>query len=170
MAQEHPPKREYTSPELSKRRVSEKALLNIQAALNLIPYAGGFLSTYFGEIRGKRANERMNYFFDYFTTRLNELDEKKVDKDYLKTEEFAELFAQGAEQAARSTTTKRIERFANILINNALVSATARSRTQSIMSFVDRVSDFGRVCPFVLWQSSVVLSTGGNKGRCFFAR
>lgn len=125
----------------SNRRISDKALLNIEAAINLIPYAGGVLATYFGEIRGKRANERMKEFFSYFTQRLNELDESKIDKDYLKSEEFAELFVQGAEQAARSTTKRRIERFANILLNNAFMGAQARSRTQSIMSFVDRISD-----------------------------
>ena len=34
---------------------SDNRLLDIEASLNLIPYAGGFLATYFGEIRGKMA-------------------------------------------------------------------------------------------------------------------
>jgi hypothetical protein len=117
------------------------ALLNIEAAIKLIPYAGGFLATYFGEIRGQRTRGRMQEYFDYFTQRLSDLDEKKLDKDYLQSEDFAEMFAQGAEEAARSTTQRRIRRFANILINNALLEARFRSRTQSIMSFVDRISD-----------------------------
>ena len=124
-----------------KYHVSDSTLLNIEAAIKLIPYAGGFLATYFGEIRGKRARQRMQEFFDYFTQRLNELDEAKLDKGYLQSEDFAEMFAQGAEEAARSTTQKRIRRFANILINNALLGAQSRSRTQSIMSFVERISD-----------------------------
>ncbi len=123
------------------QKIGDKTLLSIQAAIGLIPYAGGFLSTYFGEIRSKRVEERMQKYFWYFSDRLNELDEKKIDHEYLNSEEFAEFFIQGAEQAARSTTDKRIRRFANILINNALVGAQARSRTQSIMSFVDRISD-----------------------------
>jgi hypothetical protein len=122
-------------------RVSDTALINIEAALNLIPFACGFLATYFGEIRSKRADERMRNFFNYFTRELKKIDEQKIDKTYLQSEEFAELFAQGAEQAARSTTTKRMERFANILIHNALLTAKARSRTHSIMSFIDRISD-----------------------------
>jgi hypothetical protein len=124
-----------------KHRMSDATLLNIEAAIKLIPYAGGFLATYFGEIRAKRARQRMLEFFDYFSARLDELDEKKLDKKYLQSDEFAELFAQGAEEAARSTTQRRIWRFANILINNALLGAQSRSRTQSIMSFVDRISD-----------------------------
>jgi len=125
----------------SKGGINDKALLNIEALLNLIPYAGGFLATYFGEIRSRRIQERMNNYFTYFTSRLKNLDQKKIDYDYLKSEEFAELFAQGAEQAARSTTEKRIKRFANILVNNALIDSKSRLRTQSIMSFVDRLSD-----------------------------
>lgn len=124
-----------------KQKIVDNNLLNIQAAISLIPYAGGFLSTYFGEIRSKRVEERMQKYFRYFSDRLYEIDEKKVDREYLKSEEFAEFFMQGAEQAARSTTDRRIRRFANILIKNALVGAQARLRTQSIMSFVDRVSD-----------------------------
>lgn len=124
-----------------KQKVGDKTLLNIQAALSLIPYAGGFLATYFGEIRNKRVEERMHKYFQYFSDRLNQIDEKKIDHEYLKSEQFTEFFMQGAEQAAKSTTDQRIRRFANILINNALKDAKARERTQSIMSFVDRVSD-----------------------------
>ena len=135
--------------ETDKHNVSDLTLLNIEAVLNLIPHAGGFLATYFGEIRGKRVEERMRKYFQYFSDRLNEIDERKIDNKYLNSEEFAEFFMQGAEQAARSTTNRRIKRFANILINNALMGAEARARTQSIMSFVDRISDldaFGLLC------------------------
>ncbi len=121
--------------------VSDVVLLNIEAAIKLIPMAGGFLSTYFGQIRGKRAQQRMLKFIEYFSEKIKELGDNKVDKEYLNSEEFAEYFAQGAEEAARSTTEKRIKRFANILINNVLLGAKSRSRTQSIMSFVDRISD-----------------------------
>ncbi len=124
-----------------KHKVNNDTLLHLEASLNLIPFAGGFLATYFGDIRNNRIAERMQQYFKYFSDRLIELDEKKIDHEYLNSEEFAEFFMQGAEQAARSTTDKRIRRFANILINNALMNAQARSRTQSIMSFVDRISD-----------------------------
>ena len=116
-------------------------LLHIEATLNLIPYVGGFLATYFGEIRSKRVVERIEKYLKYFSDRLEELDKNKIDYDYLKSEEFAELFLQGAEQAAKSTTEKRIRRFANILLNNALIDAKSRDRTQSVMSLVDRISD-----------------------------
>jgi len=42
-----------------KRRFSDATLLNIEAAINLIPYAGGFLATYFGETR-LRTNPEVN--------------------------------------------------------------------------------------------------------------
>src|SRR5574341_1745771 len=124
----------------SKKIIGDKALF-IEAALNLIPYAGGFLATYFGEIRNERIKERMNNYFKYFSEKLKELDEHKIDYNYLKSEEFAELFLQGAEQAAKSTTEQRIKRFANILANNILIGTNTRQRTQSIMSFVDRLAD-----------------------------
>ena len=38
----------------NKVKVREKYLLHLEATLNLIPYAGGFLATYFSEIKAKR--------------------------------------------------------------------------------------------------------------------
>lgn len=124
-----------------KKSISDRSLLSIEAAINLIPVAGGFLGTYFGEIRGKRMQERMIAYFKYFSKKVEELEKNKIDMNYFKSEEFAELLVQGAEQAAKSSGTTRIRRFANILANNITFDAKSRSRTQSIMSFVDRLSD-----------------------------
>lgn len=139
---------------------TDKQLLNIEAALNLIPYAGGFLATYFGETRGKRIEERMKSYFDHFSLKIKELDESKIDFDYLESEEFAELFVKGAEQAGRSATDRKIKRFANILANNALLDSVERYRTESIMSFVDRITDF---------DSFVLISYGNPKFQSFRA-
>lgn len=121
--------------------IADRDLLAIEAALNLIPFAGGFLATYFGEIRNKRIEERILKYIKYFKERLDGLDEKKIDKEYIKSEEFAELFVKGGEQAARSSTEKKIRRFADILVNNVLIDSKSRFRTESIISFVDRLSD-----------------------------
>jgi hypothetical protein len=83
----------------------------------------------------------MAKYIIYFAERLNELDEKKIDKGYMRSEQFAELFVKVAEQAARSTSEKKIRRFADILVNNILVDSKSRFRTESIVSFVDRLSD-----------------------------
>ncbi len=135
--------------------------LDIEALLNLIPFAGGFMATYFGEIRSNRMLERMKEYFKYFSHRIDLIDESKLDKEYLNSEEFSELFLQGAEQASRSTTKRRIYRFANILLNNALRDATARDRTQSVMGFVDRVSDI---------DVFVLLSFGHPRFQSHFAK
>jgi hypothetical protein len=121
--------------------IPNKRLLDIEAALHLIPHVGGFLATYFGEIRGKRVEERMKKYFDFFSQKMNEIDKSKIDHEYLKSEEFAELFVKGAEQAGRSATDKKISRFANILANNALLNSEERYRTESIMNFVERITD-----------------------------
>ena len=122
-------------------KVKDGALLSIEAKINLIPYVGGFLATYFSEIRSKRVEERMQKYFEYFSNRLIEIEESKIDHEYINSQEFAELFMRGAEQAARSTTEEKIQRFANILANNTAMDAQLRDRTESIMSFVDRITD-----------------------------
>lgn len=144
----------------------DSATLNIEALLNLIPVAGGFLSTYFGEIRSNRIHERMKEYFKYFSDRIDILDEVKLDKEYLNSEEFAELFLQGAEQASRSTTKRRIHRFANILLNNALRDAKARDRTQSVMGFVDRISDIDAFVLLSFGHPKVRSQFAGNQNEC----
>ena len=119
----------------------DRLLLNLEAALNLIPYAGGFVATYFSEIRQERATEKMQTYFDYFRKRLEDIDEEKVDKNFLQSEKFAELFLQGAEYAAKSTLDRKIYRLANILLNQAQTDFSFRNRTQSLMQIVDRLSD-----------------------------
>lgn len=142
------------------QRLSNTALTHIEAALHLIPHIGGSLATYFGKIREQRVEERMLQYFHYFTERINAIDQAKLDHVYLKSEEFAELFAKGAEQASRSATHRKIYRFANILANNAVLSLTERDRTESIMSFVDRLTDL---------DSFVLLSFGDPNERSFRA-
>ncbi len=142
-------------------RLSNAALTHIEAALHLIPHIGGTLATYFGTIREQRVEERMLQYFRYFTERINAIDQGKLDHVYLKSEEFAELFAKGAEQASRSATHQKIYRFANILANNAVINSTERDRTESIISFVDRLTDL---------DSFVLLSFGDPNGRSFRAK
>ena len=126
---------------VAKDTAKDKALLSVEAAINLIPHVGGFLATYFSEIRSKRVEERMQKYFEYFSQRLKQIEESKIDHEYINSQEFAELFMRGAEQAARSTTEEKIHRFANILANNTVIDAQLRDRTESIMSFVDRITD-----------------------------
>ena len=92
---------------MSKSESKDIVSLNVEAALNLIPCVGGSLATYFGETRNKKVAERMQKYFTYFSNRLNEIEDRKIDYEYLKSEEFAEFFMQGAEQAARSVTEKK---------------------------------------------------------------
>lgn len=147
--------------------IDDKFLLHIEAALNLIPYAGGFLGTYFSEIRGKRILERMNRYIAYFTERLNEIEAGKVDKEYMRSEDFAELFIKGAEQAARSSTEKKIRRFADILVNNVLIDSKSRFRAESIISFVDRLSDLDIIVLTSYGQPFKVSMRAGSRDEIF---
>ena len=113
----------------------------VQVGLSAIPYAGGPLSTYFVETRQKKVQERLEYYFSYITNEIKKIDVLKLDKSYLKSDEFGELFARGAEEAARSTTKQRIRRFANIIIKNSLASKESRERSSGLFTIFNRLSD-----------------------------
>lgn len=150
-----------------KVKVPSRDLLAIEAALNAIPFAGGFLATYFSEIRAQRIQDRTTKYIHYFIDRLNTLDENKIDKKYMKSEEFAELFVKAAEQAARSSTEKKIRRFVEILVNNVLIDSNSRFRTESIIFFVDRLSDLDIVVLISYGIPSVISMRAESKNGIF---
>lgn len=116
-------------------------LLHLTAALNAIPWVGGTIATYFGEYRQMKMQERIDQFIRTFAGALREIEESKIDKDYLQSDEFAELFSKGMEQAAKSTSDEKLKRLANIMVNQALLDSDNRARTESVMVFLDRLSD-----------------------------
>lgn len=128
-------------PEKKKNTVSDP-LLHIQASVNLIPIIGGTISTYLGEIRGNKTQERIETFISYISNELIRLDKIKLDNEYLQSEEFAEIFIKALNQASSTTSSERIKRFANAVINNALASKEARQRVNGILELIDRISDF----------------------------
>jgi hypothetical protein len=113
----------------------------VRLGISAIPYIGSPLSTYLGSKRQKKVKERIENYFSYITDELNRIDEDKLDKEFLESEEFGELFARGAEEASRSTTSERIRRFANIIINGALGTIEARQRSGGLFTIVNRLSD-----------------------------
>lgn len=123
------------------RRGSKDLLTHLQAAIHLIPHIGGSIATYLETARAERAAERTLFFLDYFSSRLARLEARKIDIDFLRSESFAEQFAEALERASKTTTNQRIRRFADVLLNNAMLDSKARDRTDSIMSFVEGVSD-----------------------------
>ncbi len=113
----------------------------VQIGLSSIPWAGGPLSTYLGEKRGRKVQKRIEAYFSYVGAELKRLGEEKLDTAFLGSDEFGELFARGAEGAARATSDERIRRFANIVLNNMLASKEARERAAGLFEMVNRLSD-----------------------------
>jgi hypothetical protein len=113
----------------------------VQGGLSVIPGIGGPLSTYFGERRDGEVQRRIQTYFAYIGNRLSQLDREKLDAEFLESDEFGELFARGAEGAARATSDERLRRFANIVLNNMLASRQARERATGLFEMVNRLSD-----------------------------
>lgn len=150
------------------QRLSDESLRGIEAGISAIPFVGSYLATYFGKIRDDRFEERILGYCDYFGRRLAKLSKDKVDFDYLRSEEFAELFAQAADLAARSTTEHRRHRFANVLLNNALADATTRQRVQSILALLDRLSDLDAYVLLCYGHPRAPSFTAGSKDDVVF--
>jgi len=133
-------------------------LLHLEAMIQLVPFAGGVLSTYFGEVRSTRMRQRLEKLFEFFSERISELDHTQIDHDYLQGEEFAELIVQVSDQATKTTNELKIRRFANMLANQSILGADFRQRTGGIITLIERISDL---------DSLVLLSYGDPRDPTF---
>jgi hypothetical protein len=73
-----------------------------------IPLIGGQLDTFLTWKGEQLQKERFEKFVDILSDALEKLDEEKIDKEFLESEEFIELFYEVSRQAIRSYQEEKI--------------------------------------------------------------
>lgn len=99
---------------------SEHATPLIQSAISALPYVGGIISTYLSgsslDIHIKRTEE----FFEQVKERLEEIEEGKVDKEYIESVEFYYLVKEIFIKVATERDGKKLQYFRNLFINGII--------------------------------------------------
>ncbi len=117
-----------------------KALLSTLIKYGLGPL-GEFLVSYSLE---KSIDKKYKCLID-FCVSLNEKSKgeilKKIDKEYLKTDNYKYLFEVTIEKLYKTNTTEKINRFRNILINSSKYDLKDSPLKESIINTVDNLSD-----------------------------
>jgi len=102
---------EKTKPAIE--RYSENAIL--RASISKIPFIGSPLDIFLTTKAQKIFSDRIMNLFDELKYEMTTLEDKKVDKDYINSEEFIDLFIKTIEMAAKTSNKEKIELYAKLL-------------------------------------------------------
>jgi len=102
---------EKTKPAIE--RYSENAIL--RASISKIPFIGSPLDIFLTTKAQKIFSDRIINLFDELKYEMTTLENKKVDKDYINSEEFIDLFINAIEAAAKTRSNEKIKLYAKLL-------------------------------------------------------
>ena len=102
---------EKTNPAIEK--YSENIIL--REAITLIPFIGSPLDIFLTTKAQKIFSNRIMNLFDELKYEMTTLENEKVDKDYINSEEFIDLFIKTIEAAAKTRSNEKIKLYAKLL-------------------------------------------------------
>lgn len=94
-------------------KYSENALL--RATISEIPFIGSPLDIFLATKAQKIINDRIMSLFDELKEEMSTLEDRVVDKDYINSEEFIELFTKSIETSAKTRSKEKIKLYAKLL-------------------------------------------------------
>lgn len=100
-----------TNPAIEK--YSENALL--RTSISSIPFIGSPFDVFLATKAQKIVNDRIMNLFNELIEEMGTLEDRMVDKDYINSEEFIELFTKTIETAAKTRSKEKIKLYAKLL-------------------------------------------------------
>jgi len=94
-------------------KYSENALL--RASISAIPFIGSPLDVFLATKTQKIVNDRIMNLFNELKEEMSTLESKIVDKDYIDSEEFFDLFIKTIEMTAKTRSKEKVKLYAKLL-------------------------------------------------------
>lgn len=109
----------------------------VAIALNAVPGIGGVLSGIANEIISTRQNKRLNRFLIDLATDMTNLSER-INKDFIKTEEFADLAEDIFSKATETRQQEKLDAFKAIFLNTVLIDHPNYDKAAEITELIQR--------------------------------
>lgn len=94
-------------------KYSENAIL--RASISAIPFIGSSFDVFLATKAQKIVNDRIVSLFNELKEEMSTLEDRMVDKDYINSEEFIDLFIRTIEAAAKTRSKEKIKLYAKLL-------------------------------------------------------
>ncbi len=103
-------------------KASEKYVENIslRASVAMIPYIGGSLDIIFSAKGNEIIFRRINFFLKFLEESVSKLDEDKIDKEFLESEDWFDLIYRTFDEVKKTRIIEKQKIFAKILANSTL--------------------------------------------------
>ncbi|OGS20288.1 MAG: hypothetical protein A2252_12070 [Elusimicrobia bacterium RIFOXYA2_FULL_39_19] len=112
----------------------------IRALIQAIPWAGSSLDTMLSAEGIRIKKRRLESFLNKITDSLKVISEDKIDKKYLESEEFYELFLILTEKVMKSYEKNKIGLFKNIFINSLTNKGSDIYYKEGLINIVSNLS------------------------------
>jgi len=92
----------------------------IRAGINLIPFIGGALDVLLSSSGQNFVIRRLESFISELNNQISQLDENKINKDFLRTEEGFDLLIKSFESASKTRQIEKLKLYAKIIKGSLL--------------------------------------------------
>ena len=106
------------------------------------PYVGGPISILLDKYIPERRQKRIVEFYDDLFDEMKKLDKKKINQEYLKSEEFGYLIEETTECVSKAYQKEKIKAYKNILINSLTDTQTNQDVKEIYLHLVDELTDY----------------------------
>ncbi|PYV68129.1 MAG: hypothetical protein DMG97_25595 [Acidobacteria bacterium] len=121
----------------AKRSIQGKLISSgIAGALSLVPGIGGAVTEMMTELAIQRTNTRIKDMFDYFVSRIRELGEQNVDREWFRSEDFQTLLFEALHQLHVTKDREKIEMLGVALGNSGSPAFEKEDRKDLFVRFV----------------------------------
>lgn len=108
----------------------------IAGVLSLVPGVGAAVTELLTELAIQRTNDRMHEMFGHFTSRIRELGEDKVDREWFRSEAFQTLLYEAFHQLTVTHDRQKIEMLGVALANSGSSGFKEEDRKELLVRFV----------------------------------
>lgn len=114
--------------------------LELRSLVQIIPYVGGSLDTILSAEGNRIQKERFEKFLNELKEGMNKLNEQKIDKNFIKSEEFFSLFQITIEKVIRNYEKEKIQYFRNIFVNSVKIGKSDTYYKEGFMNILANLS------------------------------
>lgn len=113
----------------------------LRAGVNAIPYIGGSLDILLTSDIQRKSQERFLNFLNELESQIKKIDEKKIDNEFLKSEEFYDLFIQSSNLAVRTRLHEKTKAYAKILTSSLTSKFDTNINAEDILNIVEGLTE-----------------------------
>jgi hypothetical protein len=153
--------------EKSLSKVSEEYAekTGLRALVNLIPNIGGSLDVLLTSKAQRLSQKRIETLLSELRKQLEEVEESKIDKTFLDSEDWYDLVLQAFEKAIRTRSVEKIQSFSKIL-TKALTASENREHSESYLDTLAELSETEvRLARLVYEFKDVNIQSKDNRGQ-----